>query len=141
MVGRFDVSTTLDSNTICNFRDVTQLASMCKLKCGRLVREVADSCLQFWGGMGFTNEVLVSRLYRWYQCHTCVMSCDLISAFLGTWDWHPLVVEQMKLCWELFVKPWVSYQNLSNKRNNNNRLMGFWESEIFINLNIIIFKF
>ena len=46
-------------------RDVTQLASMCKLKCGRLVREVADSCLQFWGGMGFTNEVLVSRQYRW----------------------------------------------------------------------------
>ena len=45
-------------------RDVTQLASMCKLKCGRLVREVADSCLQYWGGMGFTNEVLVSRLYR-----------------------------------------------------------------------------
>ena len=46
-------------------RDVTQLASMCKLKCGRLVREVADSCLQFWGGMGFTNEVFVSRFYRW----------------------------------------------------------------------------
>ena len=45
-------------------RDVTQLASMCKLKCGRLVREVADSCLQFWGGMGFTNEVMVSRMYR-----------------------------------------------------------------------------
>ena len=44
---------------------MTQLASMCKLKCGRLVREVADSCLQFWGGMGFTNEVLVSRQYRW----------------------------------------------------------------------------
>ena len=44
--------------------DVTMLASMCKLKSGRLVREVADSCLQFWGGMGFTNEVLVSRFYR-----------------------------------------------------------------------------
>ena len=44
--------------------DVTQLASMCKLKSGRLVREVADSCLQFWGGMGFTNDVLVSRMYR-----------------------------------------------------------------------------
>jgi len=44
--------------------NVTQLASMCKLKCGRLVREVADSCLQFWGGMGFTNEMLVSRMYR-----------------------------------------------------------------------------
>ena len=45
-------------------RDVTQLASMCKLKCGRLNREVSDSCLQFWGGMGFTNDVLVSRMYR-----------------------------------------------------------------------------
>jgi len=44
--------------------DVTQLASMLKLKCGRLCREVTDSCLQMWGGMGFTNEVLVSRLYR-----------------------------------------------------------------------------
>jgi len=45
-------------------QDVTQLASMCKLKVGRLVREVTDSCLQFWGGMGFTNDVLVSRMYR-----------------------------------------------------------------------------
>jgi len=44
--------------------DVAQLASMCKLKIGRLVREVTDSCLQFWGGMGFTNDVLVSRMYR-----------------------------------------------------------------------------
>jgi len=44
--------------------DVTQLASMCKLKVGRLLREVNDSCLQFWGGMGFTNDVLVSRMYR-----------------------------------------------------------------------------
>jgi len=44
--------------------DVTELVSMGKLKSGRLVREVADKCLQFWGGMGFTNEVLVSRLYR-----------------------------------------------------------------------------
>ena len=37
---------------------------MCKLKSGRLNREVSDSCLQFWGGMGFTNDVLVSRMYR-----------------------------------------------------------------------------
>lgn len=44
--------------------DVTQLASMCKLKVGRLVREVTDGCLQYWGGMGFTNDVLVSRMYR-----------------------------------------------------------------------------
>jgi len=44
--------------------DVTQLASMCKLKAGRLCREIADSCLQYWGGMGFTSEVYVSRMYR-----------------------------------------------------------------------------
>uniref|UniRef100_A0A8C8SHW0 Acyl-CoA dehydrogenase 6 n=1 Tax=Pelusios castaneus TaxID=367368 RepID=A0A8C8SHW0_9SAUR len=44
--------------------DVTKFASMAKLKAGRLVRELTDNCLQFWGGMGFTNEVLVSRLYR-----------------------------------------------------------------------------
>ena len=44
--------------------DVTLVASMLKLKVGRLAREITDSCLQFWGGMGFTEEVLVSRLYR-----------------------------------------------------------------------------
>lgn len=45
-------------------QDVLQLASMAKLKAGRLTREVADTCLQFWGGMGFTWENRVSRLYR-----------------------------------------------------------------------------
>ena len=44
--------------------DVTQLASMAKLKAGRLNRVVADTCLQFWGGMGFTWENRVSRLFR-----------------------------------------------------------------------------
>ncbi|KAK7093045.1 probable acyl-CoA dehydrogenase 6 [Littorina saxatilis] len=44
--------------------DVTKLASMCKLKAGRLARELTDKCLQFWGGMGFTSQVLVSRFYR-----------------------------------------------------------------------------
>jgi len=44
--------------------DVTKLASMCKLKVGRLSREVNDSCLQFWGGMGFTKENPVSQFYR-----------------------------------------------------------------------------
>jgi len=39
--------------------DVTKLASMAKLKAGRLVREVADGCLQFWGGMGFTSVSFV----------------------------------------------------------------------------------
>ena len=44
--------------------DVTRLASMAKLKCGRLVREVSDACLQYWGGMGFTWDNRVSRAYR-----------------------------------------------------------------------------
>ncbi|RDI28680.1 acyl-CoA dehydrogenase family protein [Pseudacidovorax intermedius] len=44
--------------------DVLTLASMAKLKAGRLTRQVADTCLQFWGGMGFTLENRVSRLYR-----------------------------------------------------------------------------
>ena len=45
-------------------KDVTKLASMAKLKCGRLVREVADSCLQYWGGMGFTWNNPISQAYR-----------------------------------------------------------------------------
>jgi citronellyl-CoA dehydrogenase len=44
--------------------DVTELASMSKLKAGRLSRIVPDGCLQFWGGMGFTLENHVSRFYR-----------------------------------------------------------------------------
>jgi citronellyl-CoA dehydrogenase len=44
--------------------EVLKLASMCKLKCGRLAREVSDSCLQYWGGMGFMWENPVARLYR-----------------------------------------------------------------------------
>jgi citronellyl-CoA dehydrogenase len=44
--------------------DVTLLASMAKLKAGRLGREVADGCLQFWGGMGYVWESSVSRLLR-----------------------------------------------------------------------------
>ena len=45
-------------------QDVTELASMAKLKAGRLLRTVPDGCLQFWGGMGFTLENRVSRMYR-----------------------------------------------------------------------------
>jgi citronellyl-CoA dehydrogenase len=44
--------------------DVTRLASMAKLKSGRLAREVTDSCLQYWGGMGYTYDNFVSREFR-----------------------------------------------------------------------------
>jgi citronellyl-CoA dehydrogenase len=45
-------------------QDVLELASMAKLMAGRLNRLVPDGCLQFWGGMGFTWENKVSRMYR-----------------------------------------------------------------------------
>jgi citronellyl-CoA dehydrogenase len=44
--------------------DVTELASMAKLKAGRLSREIPDACLQYWGGMGFTWDNPLSRAYR-----------------------------------------------------------------------------
>jgi len=44
--------------------DVTRLASMAKLKAGRLQREAADACLQYWGGMGYMNESPISRAFR-----------------------------------------------------------------------------
>jgi len=44
--------------------DVTMLASMAKLKSARLAREVADTCLQYYGGMGYMSETPISRAYR-----------------------------------------------------------------------------
>lgn len=44
--------------------EVTRIASMCKLKAGRLMREVADTCLQFHGGMGYMEETPISRYFR-----------------------------------------------------------------------------
>ncbi|MEM7765441.1 MAG: acyl-CoA dehydrogenase family protein [Pseudomonadota bacterium] len=44
--------------------DVTLKASMIKLKGGRLLREVTDSCLQYWGGMGYMWDNPVARAYR-----------------------------------------------------------------------------
>jgi citronellyl-CoA dehydrogenase len=44
--------------------DVTRQATIAKLKCGRLGREVADACVQFHGGMGYASEMWVERYYR-----------------------------------------------------------------------------
>lgn len=44
--------------------DVTRLATMAKLKAGRLSREVSDACLQYWGGQGYMWESEVARAYR-----------------------------------------------------------------------------
>lgn len=45
-------------------KDVTRLASMAKLKAGRLSREASDACLQYWGGMGYMWESDISRFFR-----------------------------------------------------------------------------
>ena len=45
-------------------QDVLELASMGKLLAGRLNRSIPDGCLQFWGGMGYTWENKVSRMFR-----------------------------------------------------------------------------
>jgi len=45
-------------------KDVTMLASMGKLKAGRLRREVSDACLQYWGGAGYLWDNPVARGYR-----------------------------------------------------------------------------
>jgi citronellyl-CoA dehydrogenase len=44
--------------------DTTRFASIAKLKAGRLQREIADTCLQFHGGIGYMEETWVSRYFR-----------------------------------------------------------------------------
>ena len=45
-------------------KDVVMLASMAKLKAGRMVRVVADGCLQYWGGAGYLWESPTARAFR-----------------------------------------------------------------------------
>ncbi|MBN1690177.1 MAG: acyl-CoA dehydrogenase family protein [Dehalococcoidia bacterium] len=44
--------------------DVTKEISMGKLLAGQLISEVASGCLQMHGGIGFMNEMLISRYFR-----------------------------------------------------------------------------
>ncbi|CAB5006372.1 unannotated protein [freshwater metagenome] len=44
--------------------DATRMATIAKLKAGRLVREVADACVQYHGGMGYAEEMWVARYFR-----------------------------------------------------------------------------
>lgn len=45
-------------------QDVTKQISMGKLLSGQLLVKVADGCLQMYGGMGFMNEMKISRFFR-----------------------------------------------------------------------------
>lgn len=44
--------------------DTTRLATIAKLKAGRLAREVADTCMQFHGGVGYMEETWTARFFR-----------------------------------------------------------------------------
>ncbi len=48
----------------CRGVDVVAQVSMLKLKTGRLYRQIVDGCLQYYGGMGFMSDTLISRRYR-----------------------------------------------------------------------------
>jgi len=45
-------------------QDAIRTAAMAKLKAGRVIREVADGCLQFWGGMGYMDDSRIARIFR-----------------------------------------------------------------------------
>lgn len=69
--------------------NVTMLASMAKLKAMRLAREVHDSCLQYWGGMGYMDETPISRRYRDGRLGSIGGGADevmlsIICKFMGT---------------------------------------------------------
>ena len=69
--------------------DATRLATMAKLKAGRVIRLVSDGCLQFWGGMGFTDEAPISRIYRDMRLVSIGGGADevmlqILSKFMGT---------------------------------------------------------
>jgi len=69
--------------------DATKLATMAKLKAGRTIREVADGCLQFWGGMGYMNDSPISRIWRDGRLTSIGGGADevmlqILSKFMGT---------------------------------------------------------
>ncbi|PTU31979.1 acyl-CoA dehydrogenase family protein [Stenotrophobium rhamnosiphilum] len=69
-------------------QDVTLMASMAKLKAGKLGREVPDACLQFWGGQGFMWDNFVAQMYRDLRLHAIGGGADeimlgIISKRLG----------------------------------------------------------
>ena len=69
-------------------QDATLMISMAKLKSGDLLTEVADGCLQMYGGMGFMNDMKISRFYRDSRLisiggGTSEVMCDVIAKFSG----------------------------------------------------------
>jgi citronellyl-CoA dehydrogenase len=44
--------------------NTTRFATIAKLSVGRLAREIADTCLQYHGGIGYMEETWTARFYR-----------------------------------------------------------------------------
>jgi citronellyl-CoA dehydrogenase len=44
--------------------DTTRFATIAKLATGRLIRRIADTCLQYHGGIGYMEETWTSRYFR-----------------------------------------------------------------------------
>jgi citronellyl-CoA dehydrogenase len=47
-----------------NGEDVIREATIAKLKAGQISRKVADTCVQYHGGMGYAEEMWVARYFR-----------------------------------------------------------------------------
>jgi citronellyl-CoA dehydrogenase len=48
----------------CRGEDTTRFATIAKLRTGRLNRRVADTCIQFHGGVGYMEETWTARYFR-----------------------------------------------------------------------------
>ena len=45
-------------------KDVRLLSAMAKLKVGKVLRQVPDTCMQFWGGAGYLRDSRINRILR-----------------------------------------------------------------------------
>ncbi|WP_088279814.1 acyl-CoA dehydrogenase family protein [Ideonella sp. A 288] len=71
--------------------DATRSATSAKLKAGRLLREASDTCLQFWGGMGYVHDSPISRLWRDTRLTSIGGGADevmlqILTKFMGTFQ-------------------------------------------------------
>lgn len=79
----------IEGDNMSHGANAAMLAAVAKLKAGRLIREVADSCLQYFGGMGYSSDMLVERFYRDARVMSIAGGADeimigIIAKFMGT---------------------------------------------------------
>lgn len=79
----------IEGETFDKGASAAMLAAVAKLKAGRLIREVADACLQYFGGMGYSSEMLVERFFRDARVMSIAGGADeimigIIAKFMGT---------------------------------------------------------